>query len=147
MCITYNTPSLPTKNGNHVQDKFEQLRKELPQVDGFGCEIRVKGLGFQVQRAKGTADEPTVGDEFASLGKCLLCLPLLERLRHKQEMESKNILKDVTAIFKPATTTLVLGPPGCGKVCSVLWGVFSTISMWVWRVVGERLVYVAANRY
>ncbi|CAM9503508.1 unnamed protein product, partial [Hapterophycus canaliculatus] len=30
-------------------------------------------------------------------------------------MESKVILDDVNAIFKPSTTTLVLGPPGCGK--------------------------------
>lgn len=33
-----------------------------------------------------------------------------------QEMESKVILEDVNAVFKPSTTTLVLGPPGCGKV-------------------------------
>lgn len=33
-----------------------------------------------------------------------------------QEMESKVILDDVDAVFKPSTTTLVLGPPGCGKV-------------------------------
>lgn len=33
-----------------------------------------------------------------------------------QEMESKSILQGVSAIFKPATTTLILGPPGSGKV-------------------------------
>lgn len=31
-------------------------------------------------------------------------------------MEKKVILKDIDAVFKPGTTTLVLGPPGCGKV-------------------------------
>ncbi|CAN0233868.1 unnamed protein product, partial [Scytosiphon promiscuus] len=30
-------------------------------------------------------------------------------------MESKVILEDVNAVFKPSTTTLILGPPGCGK--------------------------------
>ena len=36
--------------------------------------------------------------------------------RLPQEMEGKTILHDVSAVFKPGTTTLVLGPPGCGKV-------------------------------
>ena len=31
-------------------------------------------------------------------------------------MEKKVILEDIDAVFKPGTTTLVLGPPGCGKV-------------------------------
>lgn len=33
-------------------------------------------------------------------------------------MEHKTIIDDASAIFKPGTATLVLGPPGCGKV----WG-------------------------
>ncbi len=37
-------------------------------------------------------------------------------MRLEQEMESKVILDDVNAVFKPSTTTLVLGPPGSGKV-------------------------------
>eukprot|EP00904_Undaria_pinnatifida_P014208 jgi/Undpi1/9918/HiC_scaffold_28.g12372.m1 len=96
-------------------EKFEQLTKELPQLNGVGCEIRVNGLGFSVQRAKGSADEPTVGDSMLSFGKCLVCLPLINRLTKGKEMEGKTILHDVSAVFKPGTTTLVLGPPGCGK--------------------------------
>lgn len=65
-----------------MQEKFEQIAKELPQLVGVGCEVRVKGLGYSVQRAKGSADEPTVGDNIVSLFKTLACLPLLERLRH-----------------------------------------------------------------
>ncbi|CAN0215340.1 unnamed protein product, partial [Scytosiphon promiscuus] len=42
------------------QEKFEQLAEELPQLVGDGCEVRVKGLGYSVQRPKGTTDEPTV---------------------------------------------------------------------------------------
>lgn len=63
------------------QDKFEQLARELPQLVNVGCEVRVKGLGYTVQRAKGTADEPTVGDNAMSLFRNLLCLPLIKRLR------------------------------------------------------------------
>ena len=63
------------------QDKFEQIMRELPQLAGVGCEVRVKGLGYSVQRAKGSIDEPTVGDNFVSLFKTLLCLPLIERLK------------------------------------------------------------------
>ncbi|CAM9128278.1 unnamed protein product [Scytosiphon promiscuus] len=96
-------------------EKFEQLARELPQLVGVGCEVRVKGLAFSVQRAKGSADEPTVGDNIVSLFKTLACLPLLERLKHGKEMESKGILDDVNAVFKPSTTTLVLGAPGSGK--------------------------------
>lgn len=33
-----------------------------------------------------------------------------------QVMQSKVILDDVNAMVKPSTTTLILGPPGCGKV-------------------------------
>lgn len=42
---------------------------------------------------------------------CLWC-----RRSLLQEMESKTILKGISGVFKPLTTTLVLGPPGCGKV-------------------------------
>lgn len=98
------------------QEKFEQLVKELPMISGMGCEIRVKNLGYSVQRAKGTADEPTVGDNFLALCQCMMCIPLLTRLAKGQEMERKTILKGVNAIFKPGTTTLILGAPGCGKV-------------------------------
>lgn len=68
-------------NSSTPQDKFEQLARELPQLVNVGCEVRVKGLGYTVQRAKGTADEPTVGDSAISLCKNLMCLPLIERLR------------------------------------------------------------------
>eukprot|EP00752_Nemacystus_decipiens_P004290 g3919.t1 len=104
-----------TDTSASYHDKFEQIAAELPQLVNAGCEVRVKGLGYTVQRAKGAADEPTVGDNAMSLVKSLLCLPLIERLRKGKEMESKEILDDVNAVFKPATTTLVLGPPGCGK--------------------------------
>ena len=64
-----------------MQEKFEQMSRELPQLVGVGCEVRVNGLGYSVQRAKGTTDEPTVGDTVMSLGRTLLCLRLIERLR------------------------------------------------------------------
>ena len=54
--------------------------KEPPQLNNAGCELRVEGLGFSVQRAKGSTDEPTVGDSLLSVGKCLMCLPLINRL-------------------------------------------------------------------
>ena len=63
-----------------MQEKFAQITKELPQIHSTGCELRVNGLGFSVQRAKGSADEPTVGDSILSVGKCLMCLPLINRL-------------------------------------------------------------------
>lgn len=85
-------------------------------MSGFPCEVRVKGLSFHVQRPAGAADEPTVGDQISSLVQCLLCMPLIKRLTQGQKTERKTILSDVTATFKPGTTTLVLGHPGCGKV-------------------------------
>ncbi|CAM9790102.1 unnamed protein product, partial [Ectocarpus sp. 12 AP-2014] len=97
------------------QEKFEQIMRELPQLAGVGCEVRVKGFGYSVQRAKGSTDEPTVGDNFVSLCKTLMCLPLIERLKKGKEMETKVILDDINAVFKPSTTTLVLGAPGSGK--------------------------------
>lgn len=67
---------------NHVyQEKFEQITRELPQLAGVGCEVRVNGLGYSVQRAKGSTDDPTVGDNVVSLCKTLLCLPLIEWLK------------------------------------------------------------------
>ncbi|CAM9674100.1 unnamed protein product, partial [Scytosiphon promiscuus] len=106
--------SITNQAGAHGE-KFEQLTRELPQLVGDGCEVRVEGLSYSVQRAKGTTDEPTVGDNFVSLARALVCLPLINRLRNGKEMETKVILDDVNAVFKPSTTTLVLGPPGCGK--------------------------------
>lgn len=98
------------------QEKMEQLRKELPEVMNFGCDIKAKGVGYEVQRSKRSSDEPTVGDNLLGVGKFLLCLPLIERLRNGTEMERKTILKDVNATFKAGTMTLVLGAPGSGKV-------------------------------
>lgn len=95
---------------------MEQLRKELPEIMNFGCDIKAKGVGYEVQRPKRSSDEPTVGDNLLGVGKFLLCMPLIERLRHGTEMERKTILKDVNATFKAGTTTLVLGAPGSGKV-------------------------------
>ncbi|CBN79954.1 pleiotropic drug resistance transporter [Ectocarpus siliculosus] len=97
------------------QEKFEQIARELPQLAGVGCEVRVKGLGYSVQRAKGSTEDPTVGDNLVSLCKTLMCLPLIEWLKKGKEMETKVILDDVNAVFKPSTTTLVLGAPGSGK--------------------------------
>ncbi|CAM9164398.1 unnamed protein product [Ectocarpus sp. 13 AM-2016] len=97
------------------KEKYEQIAKELPQSVGVGCEVRLKGLTYSVQREKGTADEPTVGDEAMACGKCLVCIPCYKTCKHGKEMEAKTILDDVNAVFKPSSTTLVLGPPGCGK--------------------------------
>ncbi|CAN0211672.1 unnamed protein product, partial [Ectocarpus sp. 8 AP-2014] len=97
------------------KEKFEQIAKELPYSVGVGCEVRVKGLSFSVQREKDTTDEPTVGDEIMACGKCLVCIPCYQTYMLGKEMEAKTILDDVNAVFKPSSTTLVLGPPGCGK--------------------------------
>lgn len=64
------------------QEKFAQISRELPQAVGAGCEVRVKGLGYSVQRAKGTADEPTVGDIAWSFLMSLVCVPCVQRCRH-----------------------------------------------------------------
>lgn len=67
-----------------MQEKFDQIVKELPQLIDAGCEVRVKGVGYTVQRAKGSADEPTVGDNVMGVLKCLACLPLINRLTKEQ---------------------------------------------------------------
>lgn len=56
--------------GDRSQERFEQVTKELPQISGTACEIRIKGLKFGVQRAKGAADEPTVGEVFSLHRHC-----------------------------------------------------------------------------
>lgn len=67
-----------------LQDKFDQIAKELPQLIDAGCEVRVKGFGYSVQRAKGSTDEPTVGDNLMGVVKCLACVPLINRLTKEQ---------------------------------------------------------------
>lgn len=67
-----------------VQDKFDQIAKELPQLIDAGCEVRVKDVGYTVQRTKGSTDEPTVGDNLMGVLKGLACLPLINRLTKKK---------------------------------------------------------------
>lgn len=69
---------LPLKS----QEKYELMAKELPQLVGVGCEVRVKDFGFTVQRAKGTSSEPTVGDEMKACGQCLVCVPCYKKWKH-----------------------------------------------------------------
>lgn len=56
----------------------------MPQITGPGCEVRAKGVGFSVQRAKGSTDEPTVGDSVISALKVLMCLPVFDRVTKGQ---------------------------------------------------------------
>ena len=69
----------PGKTKQNAQQKFEEMAKELPMMSSVDCEMRVKGLSYSVQRAKGSADDPTVGDSFLAVGKTLACLPLIKR--------------------------------------------------------------------
>ena len=71
------------------QEKFAQISRELPQAVGAGCEVRMNGLGYSVQRPKGDTGEPTVGDTALSCLKSIVCIPCFRRCKHGQASEGK----------------------------------------------------------
>lgn len=85
-----------------VQDKFDQLAKELPQLIDAGVEVRVKDFGHRVERAKGSTDEPTVGDKVMEVVKCLACLPLINRLTKEKVRKKENRCRRETERWETA---------------------------------------------
>lgn len=88
----------------NLADTFEAaLGSAMPQM-----EIRVNDLSLSA--------DITVADEDAPLELPTIANALKKSfIVAKKHVVHKEILKNVTAVFKPGTTTLVLGQPGSGK--------------------------------
>ncbi|KAF0747356.1 hypothetical protein AaE_007756, partial [Aphanomyces astaci] len=82
--------------------------QKLPQPrhtskSSIKCEIRMKHVDYVVPVLHSHSHIETLTSAFQ--------LPWF----NSKKQNVKYILKNVNAIFKPGTMTLVLGPPGCGK--------------------------------
>ncbi|KAG7380307.1 hypothetical protein PHYPSEUDO_007319 [Phytophthora pseudosyringae] len=82
--------------GDTVQSKLEVRFKDL----SVSADIIVKDV------TESTAELPTLPNELAKS---------FRRVRAKKHLVKKQILTNVSGVFKPGTTTVVLGQPGSGK--------------------------------
>ncbi|CAK4124384.1 unnamed protein product [Aphanomyces euteiches] len=83
---------------------IKQIRSKLGKTTQVPtCEIRMTNVNYCAVVAHHDSQIQTLASTFR-----------LPSLGSKKE-ETKFILKNINAIFKPGTMTLVLGPPGCGK--------------------------------
>ncbi|KAL3661159.1 hypothetical protein V7S43_013768 [Phytophthora oleae] len=88
----------------HVASRMEKaLGKTLPQM-----EVRFKDVSISADIT--VKDETDVKVELPTLPN-----ELMKSFRAKKHTVRKQILKNVSGIFKPCTMTLVLGQPGSGK--------------------------------
>lgn len=88
----------------HLADSFESaLGRSMPQV-----EIRVNDLSLSADVTVADEDAP---HELPTITNALKRSFVVA----KKHVVHKEILKNVTAVFKPGTITLVLGQPGSGK--------------------------------
>ena len=75
------------------------------------CEVRFNDLSVSVMSsADGGDSTPTVGKFFMGIA-CCIC----KAVKAPKPVE-KRIIKGCSGVFKPGTMTLLLGPPGAGKV-------------------------------
>ncbi|CAK4124382.1 unnamed protein product [Aphanomyces euteiches] len=82
----------------------KQIRSRLGKTTQVPtCEIRLRHVDYTAVVGASESQIRTLASTFQ--------LPTFTR-NHKH---TKYILKNINAIFKPGTMTLVLGPPGCGK--------------------------------
>ncbi|KAF0697660.1 Aste57867_11680 [Aphanomyces stellatus] len=79
---------------------LRQIRGNTPQL--HTCEIRVHDVSYTATVKPSDTRIQTLASAFNITSS-------------RSKAETKFILKNINAIFKPGTMTLVLGPPGCGK--------------------------------
>ena len=116
------------------QEKFAQISRELPQAVGAGCEVRMNGLGYSVQRPKGDTGEPTVGDTALSCLKSIVCIPCFRRCKHGQASEGK--LESAPAGWVMLCTVK-------GKICTYVVYVHALL----WLPMYERTPHAALLRW
>ncbi|KAF0684229.1 Aste57867_23783 [Aphanomyces stellatus] len=106
------TPSQGTFNDTTViiDDTIQQLdvnawlrRIRAKKTQLPTCEIRMQDVSYTAFVKPTDGRIPTLASPFRP------CMATTTKA------ETKFILKNINAIFKPRTMTLVLGPPGCGK--------------------------------
>ncbi|KUF91855.1 ATP-binding Cassette (ABC) Superfamily [Phytophthora nicotianae] len=92
---------------DHVASSMEKaLGKALPQM-----EVRFKNVSISADIV--VKDETVVKTELPTLTNELM--KSIRSMGAKKHTVKKQILKDVSGVFKPGTITLVLGQPGSGK--------------------------------
>ncbi|KAF0684230.1 Aste57867_23784 [Aphanomyces stellatus] len=84
-----------------VEAWLRQIRDKTPQLPT--CEIRMQDVSYTA------AGKPSSDARIQSL------VSAFNITSSGSKPETKFFLKNINAIFKPGTMTLVLGPPGCGK--------------------------------
>ncbi|CAH0514956.1 unnamed protein product [Peronospora belbahrii] len=92
---------------DHVASRMEKaLGRALPQM-----EVRFKNISISADII--VKDETNVKVELPTLTNELI--KSVRALGAKKHTVKKQILKDISGVFKPGTITLVLGQPGSGK--------------------------------
>uniref|UniRef100_H3H6S7 ABC transporter domain-containing protein n=1 Tax=Phytophthora ramorum TaxID=164328 RepID=H3H6S7_PHYRM len=92
---------------DHVASRMEKaLGKSLPQM-----EVRFQGVSISADIM--VKDETDVQTELPTLVNVLK--NGFREVRSSKHVVKKQILKNVSGVFKPGTITLVLGQPGSGK--------------------------------
>ncbi|GMF13032.1 unnamed protein product [Phytophthora lilii] len=92
---------------NHVASRLEtSMGKPLPQV-----EVRFENMSISARIV--VQDETQVTSQLPTLPNVVKMGVL--RMTAKKKVVEKQILHDVSGVFKPSTMTLVLGQPGSGK--------------------------------
>ncbi|KAE9158169.1 hypothetical protein PF005_g32556, partial [Phytophthora fragariae] len=92
---------------DHVASRMEKaLGKSLPQM-----EVRFKDVSITADIM--VKDESNAKTELPTLINVLKSS--YQEMRSSKHVVKKQILKNVSGVFKPGTITLVLGQPGSGK--------------------------------
>ncbi|KAF0715988.1 hypothetical protein As57867_003073, partial [Aphanomyces stellatus] len=87
---------------------MEQIRSKLGKTTQLPtCTINMLDVGYIAPVTLSSAKVQTLANSVP--------LPTFGRRKASSTLHTKFILKNINAIFKPGTMTLVLGPPGCGK--------------------------------
>ncbi|RLN52010.1 hypothetical protein BBJ29_009265 [Phytophthora kernoviae] len=82
------------------------LGKSLPQMEVRFKDVSISAEILVSDDKESKTELPTIANELKkSFGK----------LKTKKRMAKKQILKNVSGVFKPGTVTLILGQPGSGK--------------------------------
>ncbi|POM67097.1 ATP-binding cassette (ABC) Superfamily [Phytophthora palmivora] len=92
---------------DHVASRMEKaLGTELPQM-----EVRFQNVSISSDIV--VKDKANITTELPTLPNVLKTS--LRELQSKKHVVTKQILKNVSGVFKPGTITLILGQPGSGK--------------------------------
>ncbi|KAE9169968.1 hypothetical protein PF005_g27748, partial [Phytophthora fragariae] len=92
---------------DHVASRMEKaLGRALPQM-----EVRFKDVSISADIV--VKDETDLKTELPTLANELM--KSVREMRSSKHVVKKQVLQNVSGVFKPGTITLVLGQPGSGK--------------------------------